>query len=359
MRVRLLDLGTVPYLESQTIYHAVAYAMEGKGPNTISLMSPDRPYVCIGFHQDVDREIDLDYCRAQGIPVLRREVGGGAVYLDGGQLFVHFIFHREHLPRQVEEVYKLFVRPLVETYRELGIEAAHRPLNDIVVGSRKIGGTGIAAIGRAMVVVGSLMFDFDTETMVRALKVSSEKMRDKIHESLREYMTTIRRELGEPPPRDEVKVILVSKVAETLDIDLHPDELTAKERRTVRALNRRFSSSRWVYQKGGLDRQGVTIKAGVQVVEAEHKAPGGLIRVTARLKDDTIDDLSLSGDFTFHPGPLLHQLETALRGRQLDEGELTAVIGEFYSSFDVQSPGLTAEDIAHALLKVREDGGPV
>lgn len=359
MRVRLLDLGTVPYLESQTIYHAVAYAMEEVSPNTISLMSPDRPYVCIGFHQDVEKEIDLEYCQAQGIPVLRREVGGGAVYLDGGQLFIHFIFRREHLPRRVEEVYKLFIRPLVETYRALGIEASHRPLNDIVVGSRKIGGTGIAAIGGAMVVAGSLMFDFDAETMARALRVSSEKMRDKIHQGLREYMTTIRRELGEPPPRHEVKAILVRKLGEALEVELQPDVLTIKEKRTVQALNRRFSSSRWLYQKGGLDRRGVTIKAGVRVVEGEHKAPGGLIRVTARLKDDAIDDLSLSGDFTFHPGPLLHQLETALRGQRLDEGELTAAIGEFYSSFDVQSPGLTAEDIAHALLRVREDGGPV
>ena len=355
MRVRLLDLGAVPYLESQTIYHAMAYAMEEDSPNTISLMSPDRPYVCIGFHQELEKEIDVEYCRAQDIPILRREVGGGAVYLDGGQLFIHFVFHREHLPRQVEEIYKLFIRPAVETYRAIGIEASHRPLNDIVVGGRKIGGTGIAAIGQAMVVAGSLMFDFDTATMARALRVSSEKMRDKIYQSLQEYMTTIRRELEEPPPRDEVKATLTRKFAETLEVDLQPGELTAKERKTVRLLNRRFSSSRWLHQKGGLTRRGVTIKAGVRVAEAEHKAPGGLIRVTARLRDGAIDDLSLSGDFTFHPGALLRQLEVALRGRGLDHDELTTAIGEFYSTFEVQAPGVTPEDIAHALLKLREE----
>jgi lipoate-protein ligase A len=355
VRVRLLDLGTVPYLESQTIYHAVAHAMEDDSPNTISLISPDRPYVCIGFHQELDKEIDLEYCRAHDIPVVRREVGGGAVYLDGNQLFVNFIFHRAHLPRQVEEIYKLFIRPLVETYRAIGIEASHRPLNDIVVGGRKIGGTGIAAIGQAMVVAGSLMFDFNTAAMARALKVSSEKMRDKIHQSLREYMTTIRRELGEPPPRGEVKAILVGKLAETLEVDIQPGELTVKERRTVRTLNRRFSSSRWLGQKSGVPRRGVTIKAGVRVAEAEDKAPGGLIRVTARLREGAIDDLSLSGDFTFHPAPLLGRLEAALRGRRLNFDELTAAIGAFYTSFDVQAPGVTPEDIARAVLKVEEE----
>ncbi len=355
MRVRLLDLGTVPYLESQTIYHAVADAMDNDSPNTISFMSPDKPYVCIGCHQELDKEIDVEHCRSHDLPILRREVGGGAVYLDGNQLFIHFIFHREHLPRQVEEVYKLFIRPMVETYRAVGIDASHRPLNDIVVGSRKIGGTGIASLGQAMVLATSLMFDFDTTAMAGALKVSSEKMRDKIHESLEEYMTTIRRELGQPPPRDDVKAILRAKLAETLDVDLEPGELTAKEKETVETLNRRFTSSRWLNQKGGLKTKGVTIKAGVRVVEAEHKAPGGLIRATARVKDGAIDDLSLSGDFTFHPAQLLEELEASLRNHRLELSDLTATVADFYASSGVQAPGVTPEDFAQALMKVSDE----
>ncbi len=352
MRVRLLDLGTVPYLESQTIFHAVAYAMQDGDPDTISLMSPGSPYVSIGFHQEADKEIDLDYCRANSIPVLRREVGGGAVYLDGGQLFVHFIFHREHLPRQVEELYKAFIGPIVETYRAFGIDASHRPLNDIVVGARKIGGTGIASIGGATVVAGSLMFDFDTATMARALKVSSEKMRDKVYQSLQEYITTIRRELAEPPARDRVKATLVSKWESMLGIDIVSGELTAAERQTVRKLNRRFSSARWLHQKGGLPRKAIKIKEGLRVAEAEHKAPGGLIRVTARLADDVIDDVSLSGDFTFHPATAVQQLEAILRGCRLHREELAVAVAGFYASSGVQSPGVTPTDIVDAVAKL-------
>jgi lipoate-protein ligase A len=352
--VRLLDLGTVSYLESQTIYHAVAQAMDDATLNTIALVSPDRPYVCIGYHQELDKEIDLEYCRTRGLPILRREVGGGAVYLDGGQLFVQWIFHRENLPRQVEEVYKLFIGPLVETFRTLGIEAYHRPLNDILVGERKIGGTGIAAIGQAMVVVGSLMFDFDSETMARALKVSSEKMRDKIYESLRDYMTTMKRELGRRPSREKVKSILIGKLREALEVELEPGRLTYKERKTVEALNRRFLSPRWLRLKGGLPRRGILIRGGVRVAEAEHKAPGGLIRVTARLGEGVIEDLTISGDFTFHPQHLLEGLEVALRGRRLDDAELSAAIETFYRSQGVQSPGVSPQDLATALLRLRD-----
>jgi len=355
MRVRLLDLGSVPYVESQTIYHGVAYAMTDASPNTISLMSPESPYVSIGFHQQLEKEIDLDYCAKRGLPVLRREVGGGAVYLDRGQLFMHFIFHREDLPRKVEDLYKLFIRPIVDTYRGFGIAAEHRPLNDIVVGSRKIGGTGIASIGQAMVVAGSVMFDFDAETMSQALKVSSEKMRDKVYQSLQDYMTTMTRELGAPPPRDEVRAALVANLGKSLGVELEPGALTAEERKTIRGLNRRFASSRWLHQKGGLSRRGITIKGGLTVVEAEHKAPGGLIRVTARLKDGDIDDLSISGDFTFHPAPLLGHLERSLRGQRLDAQGLAAAIREFYAVTGVQAPGVAPEDFANALVLLREN----
>jgi lipoate-protein ligase A len=354
MRVRLLDLGVVPYLESQTIYHAVAHAMDDSTPNTIALVSPDQPYVCIGYHQELDKEIDLEYCRSRDIPILRREVGGGAVYLDDGQLFVQLIFHRENLPRRVEEMYKLLITPLVETYRALGIEAHHRPVNDILVGDRKIGGTGIAAIGDAMVVVGSLMFDFDSDTMARALKVSSEKMRDKICQGLRDYMTTMKRELGRRPPRERVKSILIEKLREALEVDLEPGRLTYKESRTVDALNRRFLSPRWLRLKGGLPRRGVLIRGGVRVAEAERKAPGGLIRVTARLREDVIEDLTLSGDFTFHPEHLLEALEVSLRDRRLDAGALIDAIDEFYRSHGVQSPGVSPQDLAAAVLMLRD-----
>jgi hypothetical protein len=37
------------------------------------------------------------------------------------------------------------------------------------------------------------------------------------------------------------------------------------------------------------------------VIGAAHKTPGGLIRVTARVRDGRIDGVTLSGDFTMLP----------------------------------------------------------
>lgn len=348
--IRLLDLGRVSPLRSQTVYHAVAYAMAPDDPDTIILVSPTDPYVCIGYHQDLEKEVDLAFCQAHGLPVLRREVGGGAVYLDDGQVFTQWVFHQGHLPQTLEKRFELYVRPLVETYRALGINAYHRPINDIHVAGKKIGGTGAAQIGLAEVVVGSLMFAFDKATMARVLKVTSEKMRDKIFESLEQYMTTMSEELQEIPDRQSVKDLYITKCAAVLEAEIVPGEWTAKEEEMARQLDKRFVSDEWLYQKGGLRHVGVKIHEDVQVVETAFKAPGGLIRATVRLREGRIDDLAISGDFTLLPAFAVGALEQALRGLSARRESLTGRIQEVYQALSIQSPGVTPEDFATAIV---------
>ncbi|MCR4406173.1 MAG: lipoate--protein ligase [Anaerolineae bacterium] len=348
--IRLLDLGLVPPIRSQTIYHAVAYALDTNTPDTIILVAPSEPYICIGFHQELEKEVDVEYCRAHGLPIVRREVGGGAVYLDRNQVFAQWVFHRDALPYDVSERFALYVRPLVETYHALGIPASYRPINDIHVQGRKIGGTGAAQMGLAQVVVGSLMFDFDFETMSRVLKVSSEKMRDKVFQSLNEYMTTMTRQLGYTPERDAVVKIYLEQVQATLGRRLVRGELTAKELMLAEELDKQFATDEWLYQKGGLRQEGVKIHQDVRVLEVASKTPGGLVRVTARVRDGRIDDVTLSGDFTMLPKFAPGALELALRGTALEANAVQARIEEVYRSIAVQSPGLTVSDLTNAIM---------
>jgi len=350
--IRLLDLGLVPPLRSQTIYHAVAYALDdaSRTPDTIILVAPTVPYVCIGFHQELEKEVDVEYCRAHGLPMVRREVGGGAVYLDKNQVFMQWIFHRDALPPDVGDRFALYVKPLVETYHALGIPANYRPFNDVHVQGKKIGGTGAAQMGLAQVVVGSLMFGFNFETMSQVLKVSSEKMRDKIFHSLNEYMTTMTRQLGYTPDRDAVVKIYLEQVQATLGRSIVRGELTAKELALAQELDRQFVTDEWLYQKGGLRHVGIKIHEDVRVLEAAHKAPGGLVRVTARVRDGWIDDVTLSGDFTMLPKFAPGALELALRGTALESSAVQSRIEDVYHSIAVQSPGLTPGDLTNAIL---------
>jgi len=353
--IRLLDLALVPPVRSQTIYHAVAYALDASAPDTIILVAPTAPYVCIGFHQELEKEVDVEYCRAHGLPIYRREVGGGAVYLDKSQVFTQWIFHRHALPADLGERFALYVQPLVETYHALGIPANYRPINDVHVQGKKIGGTGAAQMGEAEVVVGSLMFDFNFELMSKVLKVSSEKMRDKIFQSLSDYMTTMTRELGKTPDRDAVVKIYLDQCEAALGRQIVRGEPTAKELALAEQLDRQAVTDEWLYQKGGLRQVGVKIHEDVRVVEAAHKAPGGLIRITARVRDGRIDDVTLSGDFTMLPKFAPGALELALRGTALDAGAVQARIAEVYHAVVIQSPGVTVEDLTTAVMLLKQE----
>jgi lipoate-protein ligase A len=337
-------------VRSQTVYHAVGYAMKEDTPDTIILVSPNAPYVCIGYHQDIEKEVDLDYCTAHGLPVYRREVGGGAVYLDHGQLFSQWIFHKEDLPASLEERFRLYIDPLVATYQALGINATHRPINDVHVKGKKIGGTGAAQIGSSEVVVGSLMYTFDKKTMSQVLKVPSEKMRDKIFESLEAYMTTMTEQLGYTPDRAQVKDLYMQNVSQVLGVEVYEGEWTPEEEAMATDLDARFVSEEWLYQKGRLRQPGVKIHEDVHVVEAAFKAPGGMIRVITRLHEGRIDDVSISGDFTLMPSFALGALEQSIRGMRATRETLETRLKEAYSRLSIQSPGVTPTDFTMAIM---------
>jgi len=356
--IRLLDLGSVDPLRSQTIFHAVGYAMTEGSPDTIMLVSPNSPYVSIGRHQDVDREVDRAVCAELGFPVIRREVGGGAVYLDGNQLFTQWIFAAERLPATVEERFTLYCTTLVETYRSLGVEAAYRPVNDIHVNGRKIGGTGAARMDRAEVVVGSLMFDFDVLTMSRVLKVPSEKFRDKVFQTMSEYMTTMRRELGTPPPRSVVVEAYVAACAAGLGRAIEPGALRSDEIELAERLDERFASLDWLEEGGGLRRPGVKIHEGVRVAEGAFKAAGGLIRCMAVVRDDVLEDVAFSGDFTARPADLPERLAEALIGCPVMEDALRVRVLGFYEVARPETPGVTANDWVTAVLQATSTAVP-
>lgn len=350
MMIRLLDLNKVSYLHSHTIYHAVAYCTTVASPGTIIILRPREPYVCIGYHQLLEKVIDVEYCRQKGIPIIRREVGGGAVYLDKDQLFFQCVFPINKAPKRVDNLYKLFLKPAVNTYRKLGIDAYYRPVNDIQVDEKKICGTGAGRIEDAAVVVGNLLFDFNYGEMARILRVSSEKFRDKIFDSMQLYLTTLRRELGYIPDRERAKNILTKEFEKLLGCSLQSGSLTSEENEMLARIDEKFTDPDWLHEKGGKLTNWIKISTDVNIMESTFKAPGGLIWVILRLKGDTIDDIVISGDFTIQPNDALTNLEDRLMGKPLKAGTLLKTVENFYALKGIQSPGVRPEDIVKAIM---------
>ncbi|HUW13064.1 MAG TPA: lipoate--protein ligase family protein [Anaerolineae bacterium] len=345
--MKLYRLETVAWQDSQLLYHALPRL----GREGLILVSPATPYVCIGFFQDARQEVDLPFCREQNIPVFRREVGGGAVYLDGAQLFYQLVIHRDNplVPQSKEAFYRRFLEAPIAAYRALGIPAEYKPVNDIIANQRKVSGNGVAEIGEYIVFVGNLIVDFNYEMMTRVLRVPDEKFRDKVYKTLHENLSTVRREVGEPPPNEELWSLLADRFAETLGPLEVETTVDAQWRSKAYDLAPQFLSEEWLLQKRRpADARAVTIRSGVQVRQRVHKAPGGLIRATTEVQDGRFAAVSLSGDFFFYPQEKLAALESALLG--VLEGEAGDAISRFYEEQGIESPGVTPADLAQVLI---------
>ena len=345
--VRLLDLDLCSYTESQTLYHAVADAMGPEDPNTIILCRPRRPYVCVGRHQELAREVDLEACRRQRLPVMRREVGGGAVFLDHGQVFFQLVWHPKEVPAHIQDAFEYFARGPVDCYRKLGVTGAHfHPVNDLQVSGRKIGGLGAASIGGGFVFVGSIIMSFNARAAASVLRIPDEKMRDKVAQSIDAYVSSLEKELGHSVPPPVVRKELVGAFERALGVRLVPGQLRPGERESYRRWVGKMRSREWL-DEVRLEKEGhkpIRITGHVYLGHGVHKAPGGLVRVTLMVASDDVVEALLSGDF-YAIGDARAVIEKALLG-PADAGAMKVRLESVWPS--LETPGVAAADVAEA-----------
>jgi lipoate-protein ligase A len=342
--MKLYNLGKVPWEESQLIYHCLARI----GREALCLVSPATPYVCIGFHQDVEQEVDLEFCRTKNIPVFRREVGGGAVFLNGDQLFFQLILKRDNplVPKRIDGFYKKFLQPVIEVHRRIGIAAEYKAVNDLVVQTRKISGSGAGEIGDCIVFVGNLILDFDYETMSRVLKIPDEKFRDKVKKTIEENLTTIKRERGdEKYSRCNEKTLnaLMAEEFEKLVGDFTPADRDKALLEGVQALGSTMMADDWLYMKGKpVAGRHLKVRSGLEVIQRIHKAAGGLIRADFAIDGGRFADVSISGDYFSFPSDTPGRLMDALEGSNV--ADAFSIISDFYDLHDFEMPGVTVDD---------------
>lgn len=348
----MMKLDKLPGQDSMLIFHALARL----GYEGLIIVSPSMPLASVGYFQDAAREIDLDFCKQAGISVMRREVGGGATYLDGDQIFYQVIWNSKNtkFPREVKRIFEFLSQPACETYQRFGINAFFRAENDIVTDQdKKIAGEGGGDIADSMVFVGGILLDFDYVTMSRVLKVPDEKFRDKIYRSMEENLTTMKRELGEIPPREEIKNVLIDSFEKLLGrlelVSLEEDTI-----KKIREIEAWFMSDRFLLRKTPRIPQSVKIKEGVEILYGLYKAKGGLIRTAEEIENKSkIADITISGDFNLFPRQGLEEVETSLRQKDFSEAAIKSEIEKVYEKNKIESPGVSAEDYTKTILEAK------
>ena len=160
---------------------------EYDGDNDFLMFWRNKNAVIVGQNQVIENEVDLKYSAANGIQVVQRITGGGAVYHDLGNVNYTYIGKKAN---QFGD-FLVFALPVIEFLRSLGVEARHIGKNDIGVslgpgqGDRKISGNAQAVRGEYILHHGTLLFDTDISVLEKVLTPDPKKFTGKGIQSVR------------------------------------------------------------------------------------------------------------------------------------------------------------------------------
>ncbi len=273
--------------------------------------------------------------------------------LDDKQLFYHIVVHRDSgFPiKPINRFFEYFLKPTVAAYKRFGLNARYKPVNDVVISGKKVSGNGAAELYDTMVLIGNVIIDMDLDLMASLLRVPDEKFRDKLAKSMREWVSSLKRELGREPSMNEVKETYIDCFKEVLGIDLVPGDLTDNEKKWMREISEKLRSKEWIYEP--LERRRemeriVKIREGLYVVEKIYRAQKTL-KLVGVVSRESIIDISIHGDFFLVPAHALEELEEKLKNKKFDE--IPVVVNEWYKN--VEFPGVSADDLIKAVLSLK------
>lgn len=287
--------------------------------------------VIVGRYQNTYAEINRDFIRENGIPVIRRVSGGGAVFHDLGNIL--FTFADKRNPSEDTGVmFRNFTRPIIDALKNLGVDAYLEGRNDLLIDGRKFSGNAVACHGGRVLQHGTLLFSSSMADLSGALNSRPEKFAGKAVQSNRSRVTNISEHLHEKMDIDGFMRYLSDFIGRNGTMY----SFTEKEKAEITSLrNSKYVTDRWNY--------GESPDFGYSNIR---KFPSGLVEVYMNVSDGQIADISIKGDYFFMKDT--SELESLLRGkvyeRQSVEQALEGItMGDYIS-------GLAAEDFIDLLF---------
>ncbi|HFZ6864921.1 TPA: lipoate--protein ligase [Streptococcus agalactiae] len=292
----------------------------------------NEPAIIIGRHQNTIQEINKEFIDKNGIHVVRRLSGGGAVYHDLNNLNYTIISNNT---QEGAFDFQTFSKPVIDTLAKLGVKAEFTGRNDLEINGQKFAGNAQAYYKGRMMHHGCLLFDVDMSVLGQALKVSKDKIESKGIRSVRARVTNIVDHLSDKITVQEFSDAILAQMKEEYP-EMDEYVLSDAELSEIQAMrDNQFATWDWTYGKA----PEYTIERGVRY-------PAGKITTYANVENSTIKSVKIFGDF-FGVKPV-DDIEKMLEGVRYDYKDVLAALKTVDTSQYFSR--MTPEEITKAIV---------
>ena len=291
--------------------------------------------IIVGVNQNSYDEINALYVQKNGIKLVRRLSGGGAVFQDKGNLnFSYTCTDDTSALCDFSGIANLISEFLRE---KLGVEAQFSGRNDMVVGDKKFSGHARLKYGNKMMHHGTILVSSNKKCLTDALKFKPEKYADRTLRSNHERVTNLNDILENPLNMDKFTDLFLNYVRNRFPKAVMY-ELTPENIEGVNELvTQKYSTSEWNY--------------GENFESKFHKflhTKTGNIEIKINLENSIISKIRVFGDF--FSISRLSEIEQVLIGTEYNRNVSQAILEKL--NLDLYMEGISKFEFLDCLYNL-------
>ena len=326
--------------DSNNAYYNLAaeeYLIDNFDEDIVMLWRNDNTVV-VGKNQNTIEEIDSRYVEANGISVVRRLTGGGAVFHDMGNVNYTIIqSYREGLFSN----YAYFTEAVCDFLQKLGVKAELSGRNDLLIEGKKFSGNAQCVRNGRMMHHGTLMFSSDVKDISGALTPNQKKTESKGVRSVSSHVTNISSHMSEQNMNTEQFMMLLYEFYQqrfpvAVPYDLSPTDKAAIQKLT----DEKYSTWEWNYGA-----------SPAFAVNASRKYDFGLVDVRLNVSRGRIKNIRIFGDYFGIKS--ICDIENLLTGVDYRNDAIAAALSS--ANLDEYISGMTADELTD-LINVSPGG---
>ena len=200
------------------------------------------PSVIIGKHQNPLKEVNLEYCKNNNIPIIRRVSGGGTVYHDLGNINYSFI----DLGKQESLVnFAKYSQPILDVLINLGVDAKLEGKSDLKINGFKFSGNASHVHRNKVLHHGTLLFKSELNILQKSIKITKRNISDKAVNSNRSRVGNISDHLKQNISIEDFKLKLLKQIKNQFPETKEVNFTETQTNEIVKLMNEKYLSWEW------------------------------------------------------------------------------------------------------------------